>query len=152
MLTFYVTSFFKRLLFYGLLGPLFMLPAFGQLPYGNEWINYTQTYYKIKITKTGIYRLDQNYLTNSGLGTANPQNLQLWRRGREVAVHVEGQADGTLDAGDYLEFYGERNNGQLDREIYKNPQDHSNPYFSLFTDTAAYFLTIGSIAGKRVET
>ena len=148
MITF---TFFKNWWFTAVLGLLLVLSAQGQVLHGNEWINYSQTYYKIKITKTGIYRLDQAYLSNAGLGSVNPQNLQLWRRGREVAVYVAGEGDGTLDPGDYLEFYGERNDGKLDREIYKKPQYHSNPYFSLYTDTAAYFLTVAPTAGKRMQ-
>ncbi|WP_147275657.1 hypothetical protein [Adhaeribacter pallidiroseus] len=149
-MTAYFFYFFKKLGFLSLIVLWFGLTAKGQVQYGNEWINYSQTYYKIKVAKSGIYRLDHTYLTNAGLGSINPQNLQLWRRGQEVAVHVEGEADGTLNPGDYLEFYGERNDGKLDREIYKNPQHQSNPYFSLYTDTAAYFLTVSPSTGKRV--
>ena len=87
--------------------------------YGNEWINYTQTYYKIKVTRNGIHRLDYNFLNNAGLSAANPQKLQLFRRGKEVALFVNGENDGRLDAGDYVEFYGERNDGKTDVELYK---------------------------------
>ncbi|QMU27920.1 putative type IX secretion system sortase PorU2 [Adhaeribacter radiodurans] len=151
MFDFYFSSSLKRIFLSGLLSQLFVLTVFGQSQYGNEWINYGQAYYKIKVAKTGIYRLDQAYLANAGLSNVNPQNLQLWRRGREVAIYVQGQEDGVLNPGDYLEFYGQRNDGQLDREFYKNPQDHANSYFSLYTDTAAYFLTVAPLPGKRAE-
>jgi len=39
----------------------------GQLQFGNEWINYSQEYYKIKITQEGIYRISYSTLVNSGL-------------------------------------------------------------------------------------
>ncbi|PSR53302.1 hypothetical protein AHMF7605_07040 [Adhaeribacter arboris] len=151
MFTFNFSSGLQKIVLSGFMSLLVTVSGLGQVRYGNEWINYAQTYYKIKITKTGIYRLDQAYLANAGLSNVNPQNLQLWRRGREVAVYVAGQEDGAINPGDYLEFYGERNNGELDRELYKNPQDHVNPYFSLYTDTAAYFLTVAPVPGKRVE-
>ncbi|QNF34866.1 hypothetical protein HUW51_19850 [Adhaeribacter swui] len=144
------STFFKKSVFFTTIGLLWVLVAHGQVPVGNEWINFSQTYYKINVSKTGIYRLDHTYLNNAGLGGVNPQNLQLWRRGQEVAVHVAGEADGKINPGDYLEFYGERNDGRLDREVYKNPQHHSNPYFSLYTDTAAYFLTVAPSPGKRM--
>nr|WP_210466037.1 C25 family cysteine peptidase [Rufibacter roseolus] len=65
---------------------------------------------------------------------------------------MEGEADGSLDAGDFIEFYGEKNDGALDRELYKDPSaNHINPYYSLYTDTAAYFLTWSSAPGKRMS-
>ncbi|RNI31986.1 hypothetical protein EFA69_05650 [Rufibacter immobilis] len=128
-------------------------PSFGQQQvYGNEWINYSQKYYKIKVPATGIYRLDYTYLQAAGITGVNPQNFQLYRRGQEVAIHVEGQADGSFDNNDFIEFYGEKNDGTLDRELYKDAdRHHINPYYSLYTDTAAYFLTWSSTPGKRME-
>ncbi|MGV3538638.1 MAG: C25 family cysteine peptidase, partial [Rufibacter sp.] len=129
-----------------------MSPVLGQqVTYGNEWINFSQKYYKIKVPATGLYRLDRNYLLAAGITGVDPQTLKLYRRGKEVAIHVTGQADGSLDAGDYLEFYGEKNDGALDVELYKDPSLQINPYYSVYTDTAAYFLTWSAGAGKRME-
>ena len=33
--------------------------------FGNEWINYNQKYFYVKVAKTGIYRLDYNTLFNA---------------------------------------------------------------------------------------
>ncbi|WP_205499753.1 putative type IX secretion system sortase PorU2 [Rufibacter psychrotolerans] len=122
-----------------------------QVTYGNEWINYNQKYYKIKVPTTGIYRLDKAYLQAAGINGVDPRNFQLYRRGQEVAIHVEGEADGSFDANDFIEFYGEKNDGALDRELYKDPDaNHINPYYSLYTDTAAYFLTWSTAPGKRM--
>jgi hypothetical protein len=104
---------------------------------------------KIKIWREGIYRLNQQYLTNTGLSIADPSRLQLWRRGREVAVYLGGNT-ATLDATTYLEFFGQRNDGQLDAEYYKNPEEQPHQLYSLDTDTAAYFLTYGTQAGRRM--
>ncbi|RNI25640.1 putative type IX secretion system sortase PorU2 [Rufibacter latericius] len=112
-----------------------------QVVYGNEWINYSQKYYKIKVPTTGIYRLDKAYLQAAGINGVDPRNFQLYRRGQEVSIHVEGEADGSFDANDFIEFYGEQNDGALDKELYKNPEHQVNPFYSLYTDTAAYFLT-----------
>jgi len=109
-------------------------------PYGNEWITPTQTYYKVRLTQTGIYRLDYQYLTQAGLANIDPSRLQLWRRGREVAVY-QGGTRNVFDANTYLEFYGQRNDGQLDRDLYKHPADQPHQLYSFYTDTAAYFLT-----------
>ena len=118
---------------------------------GNEWINYTQSYYKIKVANDGLHHLSYGYLDSLGLSGVNPQHLQLFRRGREVAVYVAGEADSKLDAQDYLEFYGERNDGALDRELYKNPAHQIHQFYSLYTDTAAYFLTVNPAGGKRMR-
>jgi flagellar hook assembly protein FlgD len=118
-------------------------------PYGNEWIVAGQPYYKIKVWRDGIHRLDYNYLRSLNATGVAPTQFQLWRRGKEVAVYQGGNA-ATLDATSYLEFYGQRNDGALDRDYYKNPAEQAHQYYSLYTDTAAYFITWGSRAGKRM--
>lgn len=117
--------------------------------YGNEWIVKGQPYYKVKIWRDGLYRLDQAYLSQLGAGAVAPTQLQVWRRGKEVAVYQGGNS-ATLDNSTFLEFYGQRNDGALDREFYKNPLDQANPHYSFYTDTAAYFITWGNRAGKRM--
>jgi hypothetical protein len=119
-------------------------------PYGNEWIVPSQQYYKVKVTRDGIHRLDYNYLTQAGLTGIDPSRLQLWRRGREVAVY-QGGARGVFDANTYLEFYGQRNDGQLDRDLYKTPGAQSHQLYSYYTDTAAYFLTYPGAAAPAAK-
>ncbi|MFD1469931.1 C25 family cysteine peptidase [Hymenobacter caeli] len=121
-------------------------------PYGNEWIVPGQPYYKIKITQDALYRLDYQYLTKAGLSGIDPSRLQLWRRGKELAVY-QGGTPTTFDASTYLEFYGQRNDGALDRGLYKTPADQPHQLYSFYTDTAAYFLTYpgpGGRLGKRM--
>ncbi|KAA9327200.1 hypothetical protein F0P96_18365 [Hymenobacter busanensis] len=123
-------------------------------PYGNEWINYSQQYAKIPVLKDGIYRLDYQYLQQAGVPAGlNPARLQLFRRGREVAIHLGGNT-ASVDATSYVEFYGQRNDGQLDREMYKDPNLHVNKILSQYTDTAAYFLTwnTATSGNKRMAT
>ncbi|MCV9389524.1 hypothetical protein [Reichenbachiella ulvae] len=36
-------------------------------PYGNEWINYNQQYYKIQIAENGIYQLTRTQLATAGV-------------------------------------------------------------------------------------
>ncbi|RYY11897.1 MAG: hypothetical protein EOO36_18325, partial [Cytophagaceae bacterium] len=118
-------------------------------PYGNEWLVAGQPYYKIKVWRDGIYRLDYAYLQNLNATGVAPTRFQVWRRGKEVAVYQAGN-QATLDATSYLEFYGQRNDGALDRDFYKKPGDQAHQYYSLYTDTAAYFITWGSRVGKRM--
>ncbi|RYU77710.1 putative type IX secretion system sortase PorU2 [Hymenobacter persicinus] len=120
-------------------------------PYGNEWIVPGQQYYKIRLAQNGIYRLDYAYLTQAGISGVNPQRFQLWRRGKETAIYVGGNNPTVLDNSTYIEFYGQRNDGALDRGMYKNPADQAQRNYSLYTDTAAYFLTWSATAqGRRM--
>ncbi|PVY41120.1 putative type IX secretion system sortase PorU2 [Pontibacter virosus] len=120
-------------------------------PYGNEWIDYNKTYYKLKVVNTGLHRLSHGFLDSLGLADTNPQHFQLFRRGKEVAIHIAGEADGRLDREDFIEFYGERNDGRLDQDLYKNPAHQPHQLYSLYTDTAAYFLTVNPAGGKRMQ-
>ncbi|MBC5994622.1 putative type IX secretion system sortase PorU2 [Pontibacter cellulosilyticus] len=129
----------------------FVIPAHAQHTFGNEWIKHEQTYYKIKVVQTGLYRLDYTYLSNLGLAGADPRNIQLFRRGKEIPIYVAGEGDGNLGQQDYVEFFGERNDGALDRELYKDPAHQVHQLHSFYTDTASYFLTVAPAAGKRVR-
>ncbi|MBK9670720.1 MAG: hypothetical protein IPO70_00325 [Bacteroidetes bacterium] len=121
---------------------LFVLPVSAQV-IGNEWINYNQFYYKFPITQTGIYRITPATLANSGVNFANvdPRNFQVFGRGQELPIFVKGEndLDGVFNGSDFIEFYAQRNDGWLDTLIYDSPSHHTNPYYSLFTDTAFYF-------------
>jgi hypothetical protein len=117
--------------------------------FGNEWIVPGQPYYKVKVWRDGLYRLDYTYLSQLGAGSVAPTQLQVWRRGKEVAVYQGGNS-ATLDNTTFVEFYGQRNDAALDKEFYKNPADQVNPFYSFYTDTAAYFVTWGARAGKRM--
>src|SRR5687768_1613828 len=111
--------------------------------YNNEWIDYSKTYYKFKVGSTGLYRISQSSLVSIGLGSTAAEHFQLWRNGKEIPLYTSVPV-GTLGAGDYLEFWGERNDGKPDKELYKNPGFQLNDKRSLQTDTAAFFLTVNT--------
>ena len=121
------------------------LPLLGSAqPFGNEWINYEQTYFRIPVTNTGVYRISSAALLDAipQLAGTDPRNIQIFGRGQEQAIYVEGEADGTWDEGDFVEFFARKNDGWLDASLYETPEvGHSNPNYSLFSDTAVYFLT-----------
>ncbi len=121
--------------------------------YNNEWIDYSKTYYKFKVGRTGLYRIPQSVLTGiPALAAADVSHFQLWRNGQEVPVYTSNNS-GVLAAGGYIEFWGEANDGRADQPLYKNAADQINASKSLFTDTAAYFLTINpGIANRRLVT
>jgi hypothetical protein len=132
----------KTLLFIFL---LFSFSIYAQ-PYGNEWINYNQKYYKFPVTVDGIYRIDSTALANAGIAvnTIDPRTLQIFGRGEELYIYVAGEADGVMNTSDYVEFYAQRNDGFLDSLVYNGATNQPNPYYSLYNDTAFYFLTWNS--------
>ena len=119
-------------------------------PPGNEWISYGQTYLKIPVAKAGIYRITTDELDKAGLPTTtvDPTTIQLFHRGVEQAIYVAGESDNRLDPGDFLEFYGQANDGAPDSLLYSPHSAQPHPYYSLFSDTTAYFLTWRLDRGK----
>jgi Peptidase family C25/Interleukin-like EMT inducer len=142
----------KRLLLVWLL----MFAAFGlkaQL-HGNEWINYSQYYYKIKIAQNGIYRIDSATLVAAGIPIAaiNPHQFQIFNKGAEQKIFVQGESDNVFNTGDFIEFYAEKNDGTLDSALYVNTSFLPNPYYSLINDTAVYYLTWStSLVNSRMQ-
>jgi hypothetical protein len=115
--------------------------------YNNEWINYSRTYYKFKVGITGLYRISQPTLAAAGIGSAPAEQFQLWRNGQQVAIYTSVQT-GVMGASDYIEFWGEANDGKPDNILYRNPDFQLNNKWSLETDTAAYFLTVNPAGGN----
>ena len=122
-------------------------------PYENSWINYSQPYYKFKISQEGIYRINRQTLLFAGVQVtgSDPRKIQIFHNGVEQFIYIEGENDGVFDAADFIEFYADKNDGSLDSKLYADPSWQPTPNYSLFTDTAVYFLTISSTSnGKRL--
>ncbi len=117
---------------------IFALTGWSQ-PYGNEWIKFNQRYFKIKLAEDGVYRINAASLQQAGvpITTIAAARIKMFRRGQEISLNKIASG-GFLD---YLEFYGEKNDGRLDSILYEDPSYQIHPYHSLFTDTASYFLT-----------
>ncbi|MBA3986839.1 MAG: peptidase C25, partial [Flavobacteriales bacterium] len=82
-------------------------------------------WYRFKIEKTGVHRLDRNFLNSLGMDVNNldPRKLKIYGNGGnmlpllnseniefdlpENAIQVIGQEDGSFDSGDSILFYGE---------------------------------------------
>lgn len=113
--------------------------------YGNEWIHYDRQYWSFKVWQDGIRRIDSTALADSGfpLATVDPRTIQLYARGRQVPIHVEGEQDGAFNTGDFIEFYGAKNDAWLDSALWDDPAHINNPYYSLYNDTIRYYLTWG---------
>lgn len=123
----------------------------------NSWINPVQIYFKIPVAKDGIYRLTYADLLNGGfpVNSVDPRFIQVFHRGREQAVffrHLQTPADAKFDDGEFLEFFGQRNDGTRDAELYRPSTAQPHQYYNLYSDTTAYFLTWNTlpVQGKRV--
>lgn len=125
-----------------------------QAQYGNEWINFNQQYFKVTVGADGAYRLSHADLQNAGfpVSSVDPRRIQLFHRGVEQAIIVQGQADAKFDPGDFIEFYGMRNDGSLDAQLYSPSSLQPHPYYNLYSDTSSYFLTWTQsvVQGKRM--
>jgi len=130
----------------------YVFDIFGQ--FSNDWIKDDQEYFKIKIGQKGIYRItyDELLAVGANLGTANPGRIMLFHRGIEQSIlYSGGIADLSFDPGEYLEFYGQRNDGTLDKTLYSPPEAQPHNYYNLYSDTTAYFLTWSkTVDGKRM--
>jgi hypothetical protein len=121
--------------------------------YGNEWINFGQKYYRIPVTQDGIYRINQSALSAAGISvsTIDPRQIQIFHMGEEQYIYVQGENDGIFHSSDFIEFYGRRNTAKADEPLFSNPSQITNPNYSFFNDTAAYFLTItAGISNRRM--
>jgi Peptidase family C25 len=118
--------------------------------YNNEWIQFNQTYYKIKIAKSGIVRIPKNTLDAAGIGGTSVENFELWRNGQQVPFYPS-VSTGVLPGNGYLEFWGAPNDGKPDKALYRDPNYQHSDQVSLFTDTAVYFLSVnGNQSGIRI--
>jgi len=120
--------------------------------------------YKIAIPKTGVYKIDYNFLVEElGIAPAgiDPRNIQLLGNGGgmvpetvseiryddlvENAIFVSGQEDGSFDQQDYILFFAQG------PSIWSF--DDATFYFrmNVYDTRNYYFLKIGSSAGKRIQ-
>jgi hypothetical protein len=120
--------------------------------------------YRLKVTESGIYRLDYNYLRDLGINVdnLNPSHIKIYGNGgkmmpelnsapriddlAELAIRVDGQADGKFDNSDQVLFYAEG----PDLWVY----DSTNAFYSrvmhAYSNENYYFLKISSTPGKRI--
>ncbi|MGB4841099.1 MAG: hypothetical protein WBP08_18975, partial [Saprospiraceae bacterium] len=121
---------------------LFGIKSFGQNKYGNEWIEPSKTYYKIKVAENGIYKVTYEELVSVGFnkGQVFGSALKLINFGQEQSIYVSGN---TFGPGSWFEFYGQKNTIGLDTFLYSDwKKDLLNPDYSLVNDTNTYFLTL----------
>jgi hypothetical protein len=100
---------------------------------------------KITISEDGLYAIGPSELEKVGLnlGGIDPRTFQLSNRGQTVPIYVRGEKDGSFDAKDVIEFYGQAN-----RETYlaKHEDMVQDPYSS----KNVYWLSWNSEPGTRL--
>lgn len=130
--------------------------------YASASVLSTGEWYKIGVTKDGVYSLSYSFLQSMGMDMAsvNPQNIRIYGNGggmlpsanwqyrpddlTENAIYVSGEADGKFDAGDLIFFYGQGpHRWILNGNLFKHQQN-------LYADTNYYFITADLGAGKRI--
>ncbi|HYV90881.1 MAG TPA: type IX secretion system sortase PorU [Chitinophagales bacterium] len=126
----------------------------------------TGTWYKIGVTKDGLYKLDKTFLQNLGIDVASldPRNIRIYGNGggmlpeanavfryddlQEDAIKVSGEGDGKFDDGDFVLFYGQGpHRWVLNATGTCAKFDH---ILHLYSDTTFYFVNVDLGTGKRV--
>ncbi|MEH6763794.1 MAG: type IX secretion system sortase PorU [Aequorivita antarctica] len=120
----------------------------------------TGQWFKFKVEKTGVYKLDKNFLNSLGMNTdgIDPRNLKVYGNGGkslpllnrrteffdipENAVQVVGEEDGSFDGGDFILFYGTNTEGYV-----RENDSNLNPY----SDDSYYYVTADGAPGKRIR-
>lgn len=116
--------------------------------------------FKIVVDRDGIYRVTCDQLHSAGLAAdADPRTFALSTQGEPVAIRVVGEDDGSCDASDYVEFYGQKFRGDLMARRYADLRDtwlstcsacRLEGMFEKYTDENVYWLTVGGTPGPRV--
>lgn len=115
-------------------------------PIADEWIDYNKKYLKIACWEKGLYELnyaDLNQAFNAigvNLGQIPIDELKLYRNGVEQSLHLRVDNDSVLEPGESVLFLGSPNDGVFDTSLYLN-SEQAHRFYSLFNDTAYYFLT-----------
>ncbi|MTI89475.1 MAG: type IX secretion system sortase PorU [Balneolaceae bacterium] len=119
-------------------------------------------WYKIPITKNGIYQLTEEYLTELGLelSTVNPQHIQLWGTDgyqlpeanseptssfKQIPILVEGENDGTFNNNDRILFFA-----NSPHKIIKEGSEYEHKLHP-YSNEKYVFLTIAQSNGLRLN-
>jgi hypothetical protein len=117
--------------------------------------NGSGTWYKIAVKQDGIYKIDKAFLESCGISTTglNPNSINIFGNGdgrlpelnsiprtddlAKNAIYIEGDADGSFDANDYILFYGWGPN-----RWYANGTAEFNLDKNIYSDNSYYFINI----------
>ena len=122
-------------------------------------------WYKIAISRDGIYKLDKNFLSSVGIDVTNlnPAHLHVYGNGEgmlpelnsvprtddlaQIAIQINGESDGVFNDQDYVLFYG----GGPHR-WYPNGTVEFDQKRNTYSDFSYYFINVNSsIPPLRIE-
>ncbi|WP_291089360.1 type IX secretion system sortase PorU [Empedobacter sp. UBA7494] len=125
----------------------------------------TGDWYKIKVSKDGVFKLDKSFFTKNGIPTNfNPKSLKIYGNGEgrlmenltenrigalnEIPIKFVGGDDGSFDNNDYVLFYA-KGPHQWYRDHATTLKDIKLRY-NLYDESAYYFISFNGVDGKRV--
>lgn len=122
------------------------------------------TWIKIKLDKSGIYKISYDELVSYGIdaSSADPRNIRVYGNGGQMlpelnsvprlddlvenSIFVEGEDDGIFNTDDYILFYG-----QGPHKISYNSAGYFEQTLNIYSDYSYYFVTVAGSPGKRVQ-
>ncbi len=126
------------------------------------------TWFKVPVTKDGMYRIDRAFITNLGLSpnAIDPDRVTVFGNGgaplpalnsapriadlAENASFVVGGGDGAFNEGDAVYFYGSSQNGwRWDPEAAAGEPGWHH-YLNVFSTRNYYFIRVDGPTGQRV--
>ncbi len=110
-------------------------------------------YIKLTVDRDGVYKITRQDIQQKAprlnLQTIDPRTFRLFSGGVQIPIYVQGESDGSFDAGDYFEFYGEQYRARLNPYLSGiNPVN--GPYIDPWSDENVYFLFWGADPGLRL--
>ncbi|MCW8810337.1 MAG: C25 family cysteine peptidase, partial [Ignavibacteriaceae bacterium] len=115
-----------------------------------NWIDYSKEYVKLQIPDDGIYRIKYDDILNYGIPQSiNPKTLKLYYKGKQQPIFVFGEDDNSLDQGDYIEFWAERNYRGVDYHTLVSQGEEYLTYLDIYSDTSLVWLTWDGDLGQR---
>src|SRR5699024_1277795 len=120
----------------------------------------TGTFYKIKVDKSGVFKITAKFLRDNGINPSNinPKNFRVYADGvlmlsehnqdssyaalQENAILVTGEADGTWNDDDYALFYAQGPHGYNVYKTRGNINGNGNRRIETRTDRSDNFINI----------
>lgn len=137
--------------------------ARAQRTYSSNSVLASGSWYKISVSKPGVYKIDLPFLSNLGINTSSlpSASIRLFGNGgnmlseanagtwtddlTELAIQVADGGDGTLNGADYFIFFAD-GAGKWEKDSANQSFIHKQ---NIYSDKAFYFLSVGG-TGKRV--
>lgn len=118
-----------------------------------SWITPNKTYLKMYVVQDGMHRIERSDFTNAGINTSviDPRTVKVFNNGNQIPIFFSGQQDGSFDASDFFDFYGQRNYGGPTKvyDHLNNVAYTLNEYYNQYSDTNVYWIDWGGANGIR---